>query len=79
MEELRNEDYLASGGLFGSNIAKVGVALCAEPIFKQSPDALGKLYRSVIADSPVKTSDKNRSEGKNFNYCSGQLRTNKMH
>lgn len=72
IEELRNEDYLASGGLFGSSIAKVGAALCVEPKCKQSPDALGKLYRSAVADSQCKTSDNQKSQGKRMKFSSNE-------
>lgn len=76
IEELRNEDYLESGGLFGSTVAKIGVELCAEPTLKQSPAAFGKLYRSAIAADNQCSMTTNVQAGKSLKYLHRRLHSN---
>lgn len=77
-EEIRIEDYKASGGLFGSAIAKIGATLCVEPKYKLKPYLLGKLYRTamgVTANKPIapETAPLNTAETENQSKKSTNL------
>lgn len=49
IEEIRCEDYDASGGVFGSAFAKLAGALCVHPDRKLRPYCYGELYKAALS------------------------------
>lgn len=47
-EEIRLEDYKASGGFFGSSFAKLAGALCVRPGRKLRPYCYGEMYHAAL-------------------------------
>lgn len=65
-EELRMEDYNASGGIFGSKFAKLGAALCDRTAERLRPHCFGTLFIDALK------SFKDQNQGQDQDKHQGQ-------